>query len=333
MTTFEARVEHRLRDCRDADLVDHLLDAMPYIKEYYGADDSTPPDDSTVRPTSRPASRWEIERKGRSVTMKPRNKKMDSFINVESHSTQNRTLQRYMFHVENNYDFYDVVRDRDYNPYACKCGGRCEYEPASAHLVCCECGTVTPYQIDSHASLPFEENPGYSLHSPFAYKRLNHFTEWINSLQALENTEIPLDVLDAVRAEFKKRRISSSDQITPGLVHETLKRLRLNRWYENKNAICQRLGGTPAPRLGPALEDKLKHMFLQIQGPFEKHRPAWRKNFLSYAYCLHKMVQLLGHDELLPYFPLLKSKDKLFQMDTIFRKICADLGWQFIRST
>ena len=73
-------------------------------------------------------------------------------------------------------------------------------------------------------------------------------------------------------------------------------------------------------------------MFKEIQIPFIRHCPKDRKNFLSYSYVLHKFVELLGLDEFLPSFPLLKSREKLHQQDLIWEKICRDLGWEFIRS-
>ena len=60
--------------------------------------------------------------------------------------------------------------------------------------------------------------------------------------------------------------------------------------------------------------------------------PPSRKNFLSYAYVLHKFCELLEFDDLLEYFPLLKSREKLHQQDIIWKKICRDLKWQFIPS-
>jgi hypothetical protein len=73
-------------------------------------------------------------------------------------------------------------------------------------------------------------------------------------------------------------------------------------------------------------------MFCLIQGPFLRFSPLQRKNFLSYSFCLHKMMQLLDRDEYLESFPLLKSREKLHQQDVIWQKICEDLGWDFIPS-
>jgi hypothetical protein len=66
------------------------------------------------------------------------------------------------------------------------------------------------------------------------------------------------------------------------------------------------------------------------QLPFDKHCPTERKNFLSYSYVLYKFCELLSEDEYLPLFPLLKSKEKLFQQDCIWRQICKELRWEFI---
>ena len=73
-------------------------------------------------------------------------------------------------------------------------------------------------------------------------------------------------------------------------------------------------------------------MFREIQNPFMKYCPKDRKNFLSYSYVLHKFVQLLNMDEFLICFPLLKSREKLHQQDIIWKQICDDLNWEFIKS-
>ena len=73
-------------------------------------------------------------------------------------------------------------------------------------------------------------------------------------------------------------------------------------------------------------------MFNQIQEPFDKHCPKNRKNFLSYSYTLHKFFQLLDKNEYLIYFPLLKSREKLFEQDEMWKNICKDLNWKFISS-
>lgn len=120
--------------------------------------------------------------------------------------------------------------------------------------------------------------------------------------------------------------------LQPKKIKEILKRLKQNKYYEHIPHIINKLNGIPIPHFEPELEEKLRNMFRQIQGSFLRHSPRARKNFMSYSYVLHKFLQLLGRDEYLSAFPLLKSRDKLMLQDQIFQKICEDLNWQFIKS-
>lgn len=104
------------------------------------------------------------------------------------------------------------------------------------------------------------------------------------------------------------------------------------QYYEHTNAICNVLNGVPAPKLPPALEERLKAMFAEIQEPFERNCPKNRKNFLSYSFTLYKFCELLGEDAYLCHFSLLKSNEKLYAQDQIWKGICRDLRWEFIPS-
>ena len=77
------------------------------------------------------------------------------------------------------------------------------------------------------------------------------------------------------------------------------------------------------------VEEELRRMFKEIQIPFHKFCPKDRKNFLSYSYVLHKFCELLELDELLEYFPLLKSPQKLMEQDQVWKKFCKYLKWEF----
>ena len=111
-----------------------------------------------------------------------------------------------------------------------------------------------------------------------------------------------------------------------------LKKLGHNKYYEHIPHIINVMSGKKAPSLSRKEEEQLRTLFKEIQIPFSNNCPASRKNFLSYSYVLHKFCELLEYDYLLPYFPLLKSREKLLQQDQIWKLICADLCWQFIES-
>ena len=196
-------------------------------------------------------------------------------------------------------------------------------------IICKNCGIQKDILV--HSDKPSYKDPPKEM-SYFAYKRINHFNEWLAQFQAKESTEISKEILDLILVEIKKERITNMALITKKKLRQILKKLKLNKYYEHVPHIINRLNGVPAPVMDKNTEDKLRMMFKEIQGPFLKHCPKDRKNFLSYSYVLHKFVQLLDLDNLLPSFSLLKSRQKLYQQDVIWKKICQDLKWQFIKS-
>jgi hypothetical protein len=197
------------------------------------------------------------------------------------------------------------------------------------YVLCNKCHSIE-YIIIDHEKPSYRDPPKEI--SFYAYKRSNHLNEWLSQIQGKESTDIPEEVYDKILVEIKKLKITNMADVTPKKVREILRKLQINK-YEHIPHIINRLTGKPIIQMPPELEDKLRTMFRQVQGPFLRHSPANRKNFLSYSYCLHKMLQLLAEDEYLPLFSLLKSKDKLHLQDSIWRKICADLDWEFIPST
>lgn len=197
------------------------------------------------------------------------------------------------------------------------------------YIECNKCFAMEDVLVD-HDKPSYKEPPKEA--SYFSYKRMNHLNEHLSQSQGRESTTIDDHVIDMILIELKKQKITNMMDVTASKIKEILKKLRINKYYEHTAHILSRLTGKPVPNLSPELEEQLRIMFRMIQYPFLVHAPATRKNFLSYSFVLHKSLQLLGHDEFLPSFPLLKSRDKLAQQDAIWKKICADLNWEFVPS-
>lgn len=213
--------------------------------------------------------------------------------------------------------------------FCSNCDGSLEVISREASIVCRECGLSKDWRDTSGGGEYMEE---IEVLSPFAYKRINHFKEWVQQLQAKETTSPPDEVISALLEELRKARITETKEITPRRIKGYLKKLRMNKQYEHIPAIINRICGKSPPKMSRELENQLITMFEQIQTPFEKHCPKNRKNFLSYSYTLHKLCQLLDEDEFLVCFPLLKSREKLYQQDTIWKGICSELNWAFVPS-
>ena len=243
-----------------------------------------------------------------------KNKKEDNLIN------------NYMRVVDDTIIKDNFTYDLENCPH---CFGRLVLKNVDSLLICEDCGYTDSIIINSE-KISYKDPPRES--SYFAYKRINHFNEWLAQFQAKETTDIPEEVYKGILVELKKNKFINILELSYKNMREILKKLKYNKYYEHIPHIINMINGKKAPILTRQYEEQLRNMFKEIQTPFMQHCPENRKNFLSYSYVLHKFCELLELDHLLIYFPLLKSREKLQQQDKIWLKICGTLMWEYIPS-
>ena len=250
---------------------------------------------------------------------------VNEFFNIkngkQNEITQNSYIDNYFKNMdENNIDIEQYLYDYD----VCPCGG--EFIPVDNKgiMICKKCSKQEKFLIE-HEKPSYKEPPKEVCF--YAYKRINHFREILAQFQAKETTQIPDEVLDNIKKQIKKERITLK-QITNKKAKDILKKLGYNKYYEHIPFIKDKLGIKP-PVMTPALEEKLCNLFMEIQKPYSKHCPKDRVNFLNYYYVLYKMCELLDEKKYLSYFPMLKDPVKIMEQDDIWKKICKELKWQF----
>jgi hypothetical protein len=258
-------------------------------------------------------------------------KKIDTFFNIKkvddnniNNDNINNSVQKYLYNIDEVFfDINKYVTQKDICQY-CNKGELIPIEHEGI-LVCKNCGKNVKYLVEN-------EKPSYKEPPKevcfYAYKRINHFREILAQFQAKETTQIHPDVLQDIENQIKKERISLNE-ITTKKAKEILKKLGYNKYYEHIPFIKDKLGIKP-PVMPPELEETLCNLFMDIQGPYSKYCPDDRVNFLNYYYTVYKLCELLNQDEFLPYFPLLKDKEKMIEQDEIWKKICGELDWEFI---
>lgn len=197
-------------------------------------------------------------------------------------------------------------------------------------MICSECGYQELLLVEQNRPSYYRQTNKESCNQ--SYKRINHFNEWVSQIQGKESTEIPEEIFEKIVQEIKKQKMKDTRMLTYNKMREILKKLKFNKYYEHIYYIIYRLNGVSPPNFSPEFEERLRSMFKEIQGPFLKHCPSKRKNFLSYSYVLFKFCQLLEKDEHLKHFSLLKSREKLHIQDQIWRNICEEVHWEFIQS-
>lgn len=248
------------------------------------------------------------------------------YVDVHQTNRQGAVLQEYLMSIGT-----DVPQVRIKSDDQCRyCNVAMVLVLRKSVLACPRCGTSVPFIDYTTATM----NYGDEMEFPtFTYKRINHFNEWLNQLQAREVMEVPLSSIEAVMEQLYRQRYTPARSISVATVRGILTALHLRKAYEHVVQVWCRITGYAPHRLPPELEEQCRLMFIAIQKPFEDSRPAERKNFLSYSYTLYKFFQILGCDEFLEGFALLKGADKLAKQDAIFKRICASLDWEFIPST
>jgi len=242
---------------------------------------------------------------------------------------RNQLLNDYL-HIEDPAMGRNTVEEYDDPWTLCeRCGNEMIMCLNEANLTCSNCGHQEFILVDSDK--PSYKDPPREV-CYYAYKKINHFNEWLAQFQAKESTEIPSEVYDDILVQLKKERITNMGSLKPTKLREILRKMKCSKYYEHIPHIINRLNGQNAPFMSRDDEEKLRHMFREIQPSFKKHCPKGRRNFLSYGYVLYKFCELLEMDDYLACFPLLKNRDKLYLQDKTWQKICEDQRWQYVKT-
>jgi len=261
-----------------------------------------------------------------------KNKLVNSFFKIKKEDTEelknqnknNNIVQKYLTNIDDSFlDVNTFICQTD----ICNICHKGELIPLEDEgiLVCNMCSRTIAYLIEN-------EKPSYKEPPKevcfYAYKRINHFKEILAQFQGKETTQIPPDVIENIKLQIKKERIDLS-QISNTKTKEILKKLGYNKYYEHIPFIKDKLGIKP-PIMSPELEETLCNLFIELQSPYSKYCPDDRVNFLNYYYTAYKLCELLGEEQYLQHFPMLKDPEKRMEQDEIWKKICIDLDWEFI---
>jgi hypothetical protein len=243
---------------------------------------------------------------------------------IDELGKERKNIQTYMTNVDESFlDINNFVIPTDICNFCSK--GEMIAVDYEGIMICNFCSNSVRYLVEN-------EKPSYKVPPKevcfYAYKRINHFREILAQFQAKETTQIPDEVIENIIQQIKKERIDLS-QMTNKRTKEILKKLGYNKYYEHIPFIKDKLGIKP-PIMSSELENMLCNLFMDIQGPYAKFCPDDRVNFLNYYYTVYKLCELLNQHHFLPYFPMLKDREKRIEQDEIWKNICEELGWEYI---
>jgi len=207
---LRGRIE-RLR--ADKDRLNYFLDVGDMLFQYYdaqetlatGSPSSTERDVVTMRmPANSVLSYFTAEeaKMPSPRSLAPvRAQESASTLNSAEGLQRERMLERYLSIVDPGAIKSGIMPGSGIEPGWGTCPA-CDVEMTfyqnEALLGCPECGHEEFILVDSEK--PSYKDPPREI-TYFAYKKINHFNEWLAQFQAKENTDIPADVIDAVLAE------------------------------------------------------------------------------------------------------------------------------------
>lgn len=206
-------------------------------------------------------------------------------------------------------------------------------------LICASCG-FTETNIDLN-STSYTQSYGPAIHntrthteilprkfSNNIYKRCNHFRFWLQRVQGKDRKSICQKDLKTILSHL---HLEGGGLISYEDIKACLKHLGFTRYYTNIFYIMSLIYGQPIIELTKEHEDLLLRKFVMIQESYKKHCTT-RSNMLSYPFILMKLSQIEGWEDLSFMLPKFKSMEKTRLADSIWKNICQDLNWKYIKS-
>lgn len=244
----------------------------------------------------------------------------------EINKKKKKIYTKYMKLLDSNY--IDMSKDNNLGFDICfHCKREMVLNHNSGMIQCQNCGISEKIIVNtdkqSHKEPPKEI-------TAFSYQRINHINEIISQLQGKQSTDIPKEIFEKIQKELSKMKIPI-ENVNKTLIKEILKKINANKYYEHSVYIMNQIG-VPRTTFSREVEEILRELFKQVEPVFEKYCPSTRKNFLKYEYFFYKLFELLEMDEYLHICDLPKDPKKTYETERIWKSICKELKWQFIKS-
>ena len=212
-----------------------------------------------------------------------------------------------------------------YNKCVCNAGELIPCEEDGV-MICNHCGNMVHYVTGSY-SVENKEQPNEISYS--SYTRLVHFREILAQTQGRSTCHISHEIIEKIRDRIQRERISNVEKLTIIKMRDILRTLDLSDNYFDHVQYLRKLVGVHIPSIPESLQMLYCNMFLEVQKPWNVHKPEERHNFSNCGYLLYQFCVLTNQSQYLTHIHLLQ-RDKLEEHDEIFEKVCRDLNWKFI---
>lgn len=259
-------------------------------------------------------------------TNKANKNDLTKFIDKKTTVNKEKIFNEYMFRL-NNDTKHKKISYVDFHRMCKYCNVEQTLDSLKSTYVCEQCGNCSFVLLEPEKTT-YVKNPLIESCS-FSYRRYDHFCEWLAKFHNIDKSKVPKNIYILIKKELKKSNFDKKLAVNKENILEILKKTGHSKYNCQVFQIMNVINKKKLPKLPQIVQHKMKIMFKQTQQPFAKICPDNRTNFLSYSYVIRKFLEILKQYEYIEYFPLLKSKEKLYNQDLIFKDICNQLNWEF----
>jgi hypothetical protein len=259
----------------------------------------------------------------------------ENMIRVVNVSNKGELLDEYFTDIDNTYQ-PNIIEEDDFQ-VCVKCGIEKTLKRADGEIACLKCGETSKCIVESEKK-SYKDTPLNVAY--FAYRRINHFNQILSQSQGKETVNITEEEFEKIKEEMVKKKMSKR-KITFISIKLILRKLGYRKYYNNIPHIIRQFGGKVL-NLSTDMEQKIRGRFMELQNPFKKCKntvSSSRSSFLHYYYTLYQLLRLENYktQEILPYIPMLKCKQKIRDMDVIWKEMMIELGgdengWYFYKT-
>lgn len=172
------------------------------------------------------------------------------------------------------------------------------------------------------------------------YERMFHFKEMLEPFRSAQSKPIPEVVMEAVRYQIRKEKITVATDIDYEKMRDILKILNETGIckHNKPNKSCKECGynnyfgqihtinaalGIKVPYMTDQLADLFCFLFSKIEPKWALFCPEERNNCINYYYIFRQLCILTDQTQFLPYIPALRDVAKKRVLDSIWKPICA----------
>lgn len=208
-----------------------------------------------------------------------------------------------------------------------------EINKHTSEVFCINCGLVYEKYIDNTE----QYNSYETIQTSFTniqprgqpYSSSEYFNSILGFTQVKKFINIPDEIIEKINNELIKQRISKNE-LTSDIIHNILKKIEQPKYYQYVNLIYNRITGKKEIILNKNLENKLRKLHEQYKMAFNEIDKGCRTSSLNYSFVIHKLLELVGEDDLKINYKVPKNEEKVMEYDRIWQKICKHCNWEFI---